>query len=55
MHTNKRFLPVMLALMVFSACENAHKDIDITLQPNHSELVAAIENMDKSQIGRAHV
>lgn len=38
----------MLALMVFTACENAHKDIDITLQTNHSELVAAIENMDKS-------
>ena len=51
MHTKrlKTLLLLVLALpLVFTACENAHSDIDITLQSNYSEIVAAIDKVDKS-------
>ena len=42
------YLVLLMASVSFLSCENAHSDIDITLQSNYSDIVAAIDNVDNS-------
>lgn len=41
-------LVLLLASVSFPACENAHSDIDITLQTDYSQIVEAIDGVDQS-------
>ena len=41
-------LVLLLASVTFPACENAHSDIDITLQTDYSQIVEAIDGVDQS-------
>ena len=41
-------LVLVLASVTFPACENAHSDIDITLQTDYSQIVEAIDGVDQS-------
>lgn len=51
MHKNRIFLTglvLVLSSVTFPACENAHSDIDITLQSDYSQIVEAINGVDQS-------
>jgi hypothetical protein len=51
MRKNKKILSglvLLLASVSFPACENAHSDIDITLQTDYSQIVEAIDGVDQS-------